>query len=44
MKETVPQKPLKPVLHGFLLKDRKIVPSSKIRVLKLFGFMSTQET
>lgn len=37
MNETVPQKPLEPVLHGFLLKDRKFVPSTKSRVLKLFG-------
>ncbi|WP_275425550.1 hypothetical protein [Methanosarcina horonobensis] len=43
MKETVPQKPLEPVLHGFLLRDRKFAPSSKSKVLKLFGLISTQE-
>jgi len=30
MKEIVPQKPLEPVLHGFLLRDRKSVQTSKI--------------
>ncbi|WP_255350483.1 MULTISPECIES: hypothetical protein [unclassified Methanosarcina] len=43
MKDTVPQKPLEPVLHGFLLRDRKLVSSSKIKILKLFGLISTQE-
>jgi hypothetical protein len=43
MKEEVPQKPLKPVLHGFLLKEPKVVPSSKIKIMKLFGIRSTQE-
>jgi len=43
MKETVPQKPLEPVLHGFLLRDRKFVSSSKIKILKLFGLISTRE-
>ena len=33
MKEIVPQKPLEPVLHGFLLKDRKFVLPSKIKIL-----------
>jgi hypothetical protein len=44
MKETVPQKPLEPVLHGFLLRDRTFVPASKIKVLKLFGLLSTNKT
>ncbi|WP_255350210.1 MULTISPECIES: hypothetical protein [unclassified Methanosarcina] len=43
MKETVPQKPLEPVLHGFLLRNRKFVPSSKIIIQKLFGLISRQE-
>ncbi len=43
MNEIVPQKSLEPVLHGFLLRDRKFVPSSKSKVLKLFGLISTQE-
>lgn len=41
MKEIVPKKPLEPVLHGFLLKDRKFAPSSKSKVLKLFGLFDT---
>ncbi|MFZ2497679.1 MAG: hypothetical protein ACP5N0_02995 [Methanosarcina sp.] len=43
MKETVPQKSLEPVLHGFLLKERKADPSSKTRLLSLLGILSTQE-
>jgi hypothetical protein len=42
MKEIVPQKPLKPVLHGFLLRDHKFVPSSKSKILKLFGLFDTR--
>lgn len=42
MKEIIPQKPLEPVLHGFLLKDRKFTPSSKSKVLKLFGLFETE--
>jgi hypothetical protein len=30
MKETVPQKPMDPVLHGFLLRESKPVSTSKI--------------
>ncbi|WP_410507357.1 hypothetical protein RSJ42_11075 [Methanosarcina hadiensis] len=41
MKKAVPQKPLEPVLHGFLLTDRRFVPSSKSKVLKLFGLFDT---
>lgn len=41
MREIVPQKPLEPVLHGFLLRDRKSVKSSKSKVLKLFGLFDT---
>jgi hypothetical protein len=43
MKEEVPQKPLKPVLHGFLLREPKVVPTPKIKIMKLFGILSTQE-
>lgn len=41
MQEIVPQKTLEPVLHGFLLRDRKFVPSPKSKVLKLLGFFET---
>jgi len=44
VKEIVPQKPLEPVLHGFLLRERKAAPSSKTKILRLFGILSTQET
>jgi hypothetical protein len=43
MKETVTQKSLEPVLHGFLLRDRKFVPSSKTKILNLFGLISIQK-
>lgn len=41
MKEIITQKPLRPVLHGFLLKDRKFVPASKSKVLNIFGLFET---
>lgn len=43
MKEIVPQKPLEPVLHGFLLRDRKLVTPSKSKVLKFLGIFSTEK-
>ncbi len=43
MNEKVPQKRLKPVLHGFLLREPRIVPSSKIKIMKLFGTLSTKK-
>jgi hypothetical protein len=43
MKEEVPQKRLKPVLHGFLLREPIVVPSSKIKIMKLFGTLTTKE-
>jgi hypothetical protein len=43
MENKVPQKPLAPVLHGFLLRESGRVPSSKIRIMKLFRTLSTKE-
>ncbi|WP_255335907.1 hypothetical protein [Methanosarcina sp. KYL-1] len=43
MKEAVTEKPLEPVLHGFLLRDRKFVPPSRIKILKFFGIIPSSE-
>jgi len=40
MKEEVKENTLKPVLHGILLKDRKFLSPTKIKILERFGIIS----
>jgi len=44
MNEEFSQKRLEPVLHGFLLRGPIVVPSSKIKIMKLFGTLSTKKS